>query len=136
MPEQFEDLVVFQNARKLSKTIHRMTKFPKFRDDRDLAVQLRRAAISVMSNIGEGFERISPKEFGYFLNIAKGSCGEVRAQLYAVEDNNIETEENLEKLRLFCRTISGQFYKLRQYVVSKGDTAVQEDAATYNTRSD
>lgn len=81
--QRFEDLYVFQRARELVKTIYLISKpWP----DRSLQDQIRRAAVSVVSNIAEGFERGSKEEFIYFLYIARGSCGEVRAQLYVALD--------------------------------------------------
>ena len=84
MPVQkFEDLYVFSKARELVKSIYDVSKaWP----DRSLQDQIRRAAVSVVSNIAEGFERGSKEEFIYFLYIARGSCGEVRAQLYIALD--------------------------------------------------
>lgn len=77
--EQFEDIIAWQKARYLTEGIYgqmRGVRDPGFKD------QIQRAAISVMNNIAEGFERKSNKEFKNFLFIAKGSCGEVRSMLY------------------------------------------------------
>lgn len=89
MPVQnFEELEIWKDARALTKVIYRLTGDPKFSKDFGLRDQIRRAAVSVMSNIAEGFERGGNQEFIQFLYIAKGSCGEVRAQLYAAMDQN------------------------------------------------
>ena len=85
--ERFEDLRIWQEARDQVRAIYRAfqrgsvghTDFG-FRD------QLQRAAVSVMNNIAEGFERKTPKDFAHFLDLAKGSCGEVRSMLYVAED--------------------------------------------------
>ena len=85
--ERFEDLRIWQEARGQVRAIYRAfqregaghTDFG-FRD------QLQRAAVSVMNNIAEGFERKTPKDFAHFLDLAKGSCGEVRSMLYVAED--------------------------------------------------
>ena len=78
----FEELEIWKEARRLIREIYRITKTSKFSRDFGLAEQIRRAAISIMSNIAEGFERGGNQEFMQFLYIAKGSCGEVRSQVY------------------------------------------------------
>ncbi len=84
--EKFEDLIAWQKARELAKAIYRMTEDGKFSRDFGLRDQLRRSAVSVMSNISEGFERMSRAEFHQFLMIAKASCAEVRSHLYIAHD--------------------------------------------------
>ena len=74
---QFEDLHVWQDARQLVNQVYQATKLRGFSRDRDLSGQIRRAAVSTMSNIAEGFERGSKREFIQFLTDAKGSNGEV-----------------------------------------------------------
>lgn len=86
MAGRFEDLLVWQKARELTRVIYHVTKSRGFARDFGLRDQIRRAAVSVMSNIAEGFERGGDPEFGHFLSIAKGSCGEVRCQLYVARD--------------------------------------------------
>jgi len=83
---RFEDLFAWRKARELSADIYRITKGADFSRDFGLRDQIRRAAVSVMSNIAEGFERGSSSEFHQFLTIAKASCGEVRSQLYVASD--------------------------------------------------
>ncbi len=77
--ERFEDIIAWQKSGELSLII-----YEKFRDNNDFAFknQIQRAAVSIMNNIAEGFERKGNKEFKHFLFIAKGSCGEVRSMLY------------------------------------------------------
>lgn len=84
--QKFEDLICWQKARALVKFVYDISKSRHFEVDRGLQDQIRRAAISVMSNIAEGFDRGTKQEFINYLYIAKGSCGEVRAQLYAAHD--------------------------------------------------
>lgn len=79
--EKFEDLPIWKQAKELAVRIYRVTKEEKFRRNYSLVDQIRRASISVSSNIAEGFERGSKLEFIQFLYIAKGSLGEVRRQL-------------------------------------------------------
>ena len=96
--QTFEDLIAWQRARELCKVIHRCTRGDRFAADRDLRRQIRRAAVSVVSNIAEGFERGRKAEFAHFLAIAKGSCGEVRAQLYVALDEGYISEEQFRDL--------------------------------------
>ena len=84
--EKFEDLIAWQKARELTKNIYRVTKIGEFLKDFGLRDQIRRASVSVMSNIAEGFERGGRSEFHQFLVIAKGSCAELRSQLYVALD--------------------------------------------------
>src|SRR5688572_30296581 len=82
----FEGLEVWQHARKLVKEIYGVSNRGPFSKDFGLRDQLRRASISILSNIAEGFERSGNKEFAHFLFMAKGSAGELRAQLYVALD--------------------------------------------------
>ena len=83
---RFEDLIAWQKARDLTAAIYRITREPPLSSDINLVEQMRRSALSVMSNIAEGFERSTPTEFSRFLSIAKASCAEIRSQLYAAAD--------------------------------------------------
>ncbi len=83
---QFEDLNVWQDARQLVVAIYTASNLRAFNQDFGLRDQIRRAAVSTMSNIAEGFERGPRKEFIQFLNIAKGLNGEVRSQLCVASD--------------------------------------------------
>jgi len=84
--EKFEQLIAWQKARKLTSAIYNVTNLSGFATDYGLRNQIRRAAVSTMSNLAEGFERGGPAEFHRFLSIAKGSCAELRAQLYVAMD--------------------------------------------------
>lgn len=70
----------------LTKFVYNISRYRNFEMDRGLQDQIRRAAVSVMSNIAEGFDRGTKAEFNNYLFIAKGSCGEVRCQLYVAYD--------------------------------------------------
>ena len=80
--QRFEDLIAWKKARELSRTIYLLTAQRPFERDFALISQYRRASISVMNNIAEGFERRGHGEFAHFLMIAKGSNAEVRSMLY------------------------------------------------------
>lgn len=92
--ERFEDIKVWGMAKELVVAVYRLSGKGKFSQDFGLRDQIRRASVSVMSNIAEGFERGSKKEFARFLRIAKGSSGEVRSQLYvALELGYLDSQE-------------------------------------------
>jgi len=110
--EPFETLRVWHDARSLTQLIYQTTRRPQFRSDRALALQLNRAAISVMSNITEGYERGGDKEFRRFLLIAKGSCGEIRSQLYAAEDLGYLAHDESARLRTHAAAISRKLSSL------------------------
>lgn len=104
----FEELPVWRKARKLTMEIYAAAKQKPFCFDKGLVDQITRAAVSVMSNIAEGLERGTTNELIYFLFIAKGSAGEVRAQLYVAEDQGYISSANANILREDAKTISIQ----------------------------
>ena len=83
---KFEDLIAWQKARALTREIYHVTSTGAFAKDFGLREQIRRASVSIMSNLAEGFERGGRIEFHRFLNIAKASCAELRSQLYVARD--------------------------------------------------
>jgi four helix bundle protein len=83
---RFEDLVAWQKARALTKAVYVLTARASFASDCDLVRQMRRAAVSTMSNLAEGFERGRRAEFHQFVSIGKGSCAELRSHLYVAMD--------------------------------------------------
>ena len=109
--KRFEDLDCWKKSRKLSGTVYQVTSAGKFARDFALKDQIRRASISMLSNIAEGFERGGDKEFLHFLAMAKGSCGEVRAQLYVALDQEYLPQQAfdvlLESVEEIGRMISG-----------------------------
>ncbi len=114
--KQFEDLSVWQDARVLVKDIYTASKQRGFYRDFGLRDQIRRAATSTMSNIAEGFERGYRKEFIQFLNIAKGSTGEVRSQLYIALDQEYVTEKEFSTLRDSALSLSRRIAKFISYL--------------------
>lgn len=105
--ESFEDLHIYQRSRELVNAIYKATRNDGFKRDFGLIDQVRRAAVSIISNIAEGFERGGKAEFIQFLYIAKGSCGEVRAQLQIARDQQYIGDSIYNQLQSLCRQISG-----------------------------
>ena len=95
--KRFEELVIWQKSRDFAKMIYSLTRTLAFAKDYGLKDQIQRAAVSISSNIAEGFERNGNVEFTNFLFIAKGSCGEVRSQLYIAYDLNYITQVQFEE---------------------------------------
>jgi len=120
--ERFEDIDAWKKARSLVNTIYELTASGEFARDYGLKDQVRRAAVSVLSNIAEGFEREGNNEFCRFLAMAKGSCGEVRAQLYVALDQHYVTAEQfnvaVRQAVEVSRMISGLIKYLRQSEMS------------------
>jgi four helix bundle protein len=86
--ERFEDIIAWQRARVLTREIYASTRIGQFAKDYGLKDQIQRASVSTMSNIAEGFERGGDREFIQFLSNSKGSCGEVKSQLYVALDQS------------------------------------------------
>jgi four helix bundle protein len=107
--EKFEDLLVWQEGVKLSTEVYNLLKKCTDFGFRD---QIRRAAVSVPSNIAEGYDRQTNKEYIQFLFIAKGSCAEVRTQLYVAINVGIIPKENAEPLIETTKKISAMLSKL------------------------
>ena len=118
--QAFEELQVWQEARKLLNEIYSASKLRPFALDRDLKSQIRRAAMSTMSNIAEGFERGTRKEFVQFLNIAKGSNGEVRSQLWVALDEQYLTQKRFGELREKAMSLSRRIASFIRYLESCG----------------
>ena len=114
--QQFEDLHVWQDARTVVRRIYEVSKQRTFRRDFSLCDQIRRAATSTMSNVAEGFERGSRKEFIQFLNVAKGSNGEVRSQLYIALDQEYIDKELFSELRSSILALSRRLAKFIDYL--------------------
>jgi four helix bundle protein len=105
--ESFEELHVYQRARELTNGIYAATREGTFARDYGLVDQVRRAGVSIMSNIAEGFERGSTTEFIQFLYVAKGSCGEVRAQLAIASDQGYLKMSDYDRLHDLARRVRG-----------------------------
>jgi four helix bundle protein len=103
---QFEDLVAWQKARVLSREVYGATLSGLLEKDFGLKAQMQRAAVSVMANIAEGFERRGPNEFLRYLAIAKSSCAELQSHLYVALDIGYMDRESFDKLLGLAREAS------------------------------
>jgi four helix bundle protein len=96
--QRFEELIAWQKARVLTREVYRVTRVGEFERDFGLRDQVRRASVSVMANIAEGFERHRLGEFRQFLSVAKASCGELRSHLYVALDVGYLEQEQFDHL--------------------------------------
>jgi four helix bundle protein len=116
--KNFEEIEAWQKARELGRTVYAFSAKGAFGRDYALRDQIRRSVISIISNIAEGFERGGSAEFSQFLAIAKGSAGEVEAQLYIALDQGYITEEEFNSIRAMAlstrKLISGLMKYLKQ----------------------
>ena len=120
--EKFEDLVAWQKARELTKQIYELTKQGSFSKDYGLCYQIRRAAVSVMSNLAEGFDRGSSSEFHQYIVIAKASCAEVRSQLYVAHDVGYITQNQFEHTSRLAEEVSRIIGGLKTAVRKRNNT--------------
>lgn len=116
--KNFEDLEVWQLSRDLCKKIHALINDNWFKIDNSLKQQILRSSGSVMDNIAEGFERGSTNEFKTFLAYAKGSCGEVRSQLYRAYDKELISETQFQELKSNAESISVRINRFINYLKS------------------
>ena len=119
---RFEELIAWQKARGLANAIYLLTSQGSFSRDFGLRDQVQRAAVSVMSNIAEGFERGGPAEFHQFLVIAKASCAELRAQLYIALDIGYIDQEKFNETMKLAEEVARLVGGLRASVKRQGIT--------------
>ena len=112
--KRFTEIVAWQKGRELVNEIYRLTRAGAVAKDWGLKDQIQRAAVSICSNIAEGFERSGNKEFSHFLWIAKGSTGEVASQLYHAKDNGYIEDDVFDDLQERLKLISAMLYNLIQ----------------------
>lgn len=116
---KFEQLVAWQKARELTKELYETTAYGRLAGDYGLAGQIRRASVSIMANIAEGFDRPSSKEFLRYLGTAQASCSEVRSHLQVAADVGYLTEESFHRLRLRAVEVSRIIAGLRNAIRKK-----------------
>ena len=118
--EKFEDLRVWQMARQIVSSVYRLSSVDGFSKDYALRDQIRRACISIPSNISEGFARRSNREFVQFLFIAKGSAAEVENQLYLALDQGYITQQEFNSVYEGLELLSKQLSKFITYLKKAG----------------
>ncbi len=116
---KFEDLEIWQEARKLTKEVHQISKETDLKQDFRFKEQIKAASGSVMDNIAEGFERDGNLEFRQFLSIAKGSAGETRSQIYRLFDYEYISEEKFIELKNNYENLSGKIKNFITYLNKK-----------------
>lgn len=117
--QKFEDLNIWKDSLKITKDIYDLTSKKEFSRDFGLRDQIRRAIVSVSSNIVEGFEKNNNNEFVRFLRIAKGSAGETRNQLHIAFAVNYITNIEFEKTNKDLEILSAQIGRFISYLVEK-----------------
>ncbi len=114
----FEDLPVWKEAKDLAVLLYKMTSRGKLSKDFGLKDQIQRSSISISSNIAEGFERGTKQEFIQFLYIARGSCGELRSQIFIAKDIGYFDNANFDTIFKLALKVSKQINGFIEYLKS------------------
>jgi len=114
--KRFEDLWIWQHARELVKEIYKDFGSGTGSKDFGFRDQIQRAGVSIMNNIAEGFERSTDAEFARFLDVAKGSCGEVRSLYHTAEDLDYVDAITAEARRVKARQIAAGIAALTSHL--------------------
>ena len=114
--KSFEEIQAWQKSKAIALDVYKITNDKPFKNDFDLSRQMRRCAISISSNIAEGFERQTTKEFIQFLFIAKGTCGELRAQIHIAFELKYIEDKIKNQLLEECDYTSKMISKLITYL--------------------
>lgn len=133
--KRFEDLDVWQRAKELTSLIYGLSSSGAFARDFGLRDQMRRASVSVMSNIAEGFESQTQALFIQYLGHAKGSSGELRAQLYVALEQEYITNDEFKSAFSLAELCSKQLARFIQYLESQPNARrVREDGVHYDVQ--
>ncbi len=131
--KRFEELEVWQRAKDLTNLVYKFSTDGSFARDFGLRDQIRRASVSIMSNIAEGFESQTQAVFIKYLAYAKGSAGELRAQLYIVRDQGYITDEEFDQAFSAAEICSKQLSRFIHYLESQPNARrVREEEVAYN----
>ena len=131
--KRFEDLEVWQKAKELTNFIYSLSSSGSFSRDFGLRDQMRRASVSIMSNIAEGFESQTQALFIQYLWRAKGSAGELRAQLYIAFEQAYLAVDEFNSAFSFAEICSKQLARFIQYLESQPNARpIREDGAAYD----
>ncbi len=117
--KRFEDMEVWQDAKDIAIEIYKVTSLFDPRKDFSFIDQLRRSALSISSNIAEGYERSSKKELRQYLNIAKGSAGELRSQLLIAKEIGKVNDQSSKDLICKCENVSRQLKGFMRFLEKK-----------------
>ncbi|HBB86436.1 MAG TPA: four helix bundle protein [Blastocatellia bacterium] len=118
--KKFEEIECWKRARQLTRRVYAITNEPAFAKDFGLKDQIRRASVSVMSNIAEGYDPSGTAEFVHFLATAKGSASEVKCQLYVAVDQGYIQEECFHEIRALATETGSMVAGLMRYLRSSG----------------
>ena len=118
--KKFEEIECWKKARELTREVYEITNKPAFSRDFGLKDQIRRAAVSVMSNIAEGYDRSGTAEFVHFLATAKGSAAEVRCQLYVAADQGYIDDAHFVELNSLALETARMLSGLMKYLRTSG----------------
>ena len=127
--KSFEDIESWKKARELCKLLGQLIDDGKFKNCYRLINQIEGSSGSIMDNIAEGFERGTRAEFIQFLGYAKGSCGEVRSQLYWAFDRNFITEEEFEDFKILVLQTSGLIQNFISYLQNSEVAGIRKKVA-------
>ncbi|WP_276373670.1 four helix bundle protein [Chryseolinea sp. H1M3-3] len=127
---KFEDLRCWQEARKLVKEIYLVSEHGKLAKDFDTKSQIKRAALSTMNNIAEGFGKFSAKEFIRYLDTASNSVSEVKSILYVLHDLNYLEQEKTQELQAKSDEVKALTVALIKYLVNRRDTSTPKHINT------
>ena len=119
--QRFEDLIAWQKARVLTRTIYQITRQNQFARDYGLSNQIQRTSVSIMANIAEGFERGNRAEFHQYLSTAKASCAEVRSHLYVALDVEYVSPERFKEIQADAEEVGRILGGLRAAVAQQRD---------------
>jgi len=119
---RFEDIEAWQTARQVSRLVYSLTRTRPFAQDFGLRDQIRRAAVSIMSNIAEGFESRTQALFVELLGRAKGSAGELRSQAYVARDAGYITQSQFEQLFELAEKCSRQISRFMSYLLDHSES--------------
>src|SRR6267378_2666612 len=128
--KKFEDIECWKKSRDLTRRIYRISGKATFARDFGLKDQIRRASVSVMSNIAEGYDRSGTAEFIQFLATAKGSAAEVRCQLYVAVDQGYIQEEHFNELSALATETGSMVAGLMRYLRASGYKGTKFKATT------
>ncbi len=128
--KKFEEIECWKRARQLTRRVYAITNEPVFAKDFGLKDQIRRASVSVMSNIAEGYDRSGTAEFVHFLATTKGSAAEVKCQLYVAADQGYIHEDHFHELSALATETGSMVAGLMRYPRASGYKGTKFKATT------